>query len=67
MLQDKDRIVLKTEQEMKTALSELQDEIEKLQIKSEKERNQLVNEVACTQKVNILINKYFFSSSRNFL
>lgn len=54
-LQDKDRSALKTEQELSTALSEAQQELEKIQAKAEKERNQLINEVAATQKVSFFI------------
>ena len=50
--QDKDRSALKNEQELGTALSEVQQELDKMQAKAEKDRNQLINEVAATQKVS---------------
>lgn len=50
--QDKDRSTLKIEQELGTALSEVQQELDKMQAKAEKDRNQLINEVAATQKVS---------------
>ena len=43
---------MKIEQELGTALSEVQQELDKMQAKAEKDRNQLINEVAATQKVS---------------
>jgi len=42
--------VQKIEQEFTKTLSDLQEEMDRSSAKAEKERNQLINEVACTQK-----------------
>ena len=45
---------MKNEQELSTALSEAQQELDKIRVKAEKDRNQLINEVAATQKVGFM-------------